>query len=54
MSSPLLVIAEVAGHVAEPVSSGNIVTQLTETFGLNVPAILAQIVSFTVVAWVLW
>lgn len=53
MSSPLLVLAEVAGHAAEPAAGGGI-TQLTETFGINVPSILAQIVSFTVVAWVLW
>ena len=25
-----------------------------DTFGVNVPALIAQILSFTVVAWVLW
>ena len=54
MSSSLLVLAEVAGHAAEHAASGDAVTQLTETFGINVPSILAQIVSFAVVAWVLW
>lgn len=54
MLSPVLVLAEVASHAAETTESGNSITQLTETFGINVPAILAQILSFAVVAWVLW
>ena len=54
MSAPLLVLAEVAGHPAEAAASGGGITQLTETFGINVPSILAQMLSFCVVAWVLW
>ncbi len=54
MSAPLLVLAEVAGHSAEAAPSGGGITQLTETFGINVPSILAQMLSFCVVAWVLW
>jgi F-type H+-transporting ATPase subunit b len=59
MLSPLLILAEATAPAAA--SDGGIVNQLKETvtqvsstFGINVPAILAQIVSFAVVAWVLW
>lgn len=58
MLSPLLVIAEAAAPAG---SSGDTMgqlketlTQVSSTFGLNAPAILAQIVSFSVVAWILW
>jgi F-type H+-transporting ATPase subunit b len=54
MLSPVLVLAEVAGHAAEASESGGGITQLTQTFGINLPAIIAQVVSFTVVAFVLW
>ena len=56
MLSPLLVLAENAA----PANGGIVdqlketVTQVTERFGVNVPAILAQVVSFSVVAFVLW
>jgi len=52
--TPVLVLAEVTAHTAEAAPSGNAITQLTETFGINLPSILAQMVSFAVVAWVLW
>jgi F-type H+-transporting ATPase subunit b len=54
MFSPVLVLAAVAPEAAEHAESSSAITQLTETFGINVPAILAQIVSFVVVAWILW
>ncbi len=44
MFSNLLVLAAAAGGL----------TQITDTFGINLPAILAQVVSFSVVAYVLW
>lgn len=52
MLSPVLALAEVTTPAAE--ASGGGITQLTQTFGINVPSILAQVVSFAVVAWVLW
>lgn len=57
MLSPVLVLAEVATHGAEAAHSGGAmsqVTQITDAFGVNLPAILAQVVSFAVVAFVLW
>ncbi len=59
MLSPLLVIAE-ATAAAAPASGDTMgqlketLTQVSNTFGVNLPAIIAQIVSFSVVAWVLW
>lgn len=56
MLSPLLVMAAATA----PADSNTLdqlketVTQVSDNFGLNYPAILAQIVSFAVVAWVLW
>jgi len=44
MFSTLPVLAAAAGGL----------TQITDTFGINLPAILAQVVSFSVVAYVLW
>lgn len=59
MLSTLLVLAEATGHVAGTAahSSGGLsemVTPITDAFGVNLPAILAQVVSFSVVAFVLW
>ncbi|HVS53048.1 MAG TPA: F0F1 ATP synthase subunit B [Opitutaceae bacterium] len=53
MLSPLLILAEAAGRVPEAAADSGI-TQITDRFGLNVPAVLAQILSFAVVAFVLW
>ena len=44
MFSPQPILAEASGSI----------TQLTQTFGIDVPSLLAQIVSFCVVAFVLW
>jgi F-type H+-transporting ATPase subunit b len=59
MLSTLLVLAEVAGHAAdaaaahgEAAASG--LTKITQDFGISVPDILAQVVSFSIVAFVLW
>jgi F-type H+-transporting ATPase subunit b len=37
-----------------PGDGGNAITKITQDFGINVPSILAQMVSFTIVAYVLW
>lgn len=60
MSSHLLVLAEVAGHTSETPaaqSSGSLLDQMVQLlndFGVNWPSFLAQVLSFCVVAWVLW
>jgi F-type H+-transporting ATPase subunit b len=53
MLSHLLILAEAAGHASEAAADSGI-TQITDRFGLNIPAVLAQILSFAVVAFVLW
>ena len=50
MLSTLLVVAEVAAH--GEAATG--LTKITQDFGISVPNILAQILSFSVVAFVLW
>ena len=59
MSSPLLLLAEVTGHVVETAAahgeaapSG--LTKITQDFGIQVPFIIAQVVSFSFVAFILW
>ncbi|MFA6961457.1 MAG: F0F1 ATP synthase subunit B [Opitutaceae bacterium] len=58
MSSFLLPLAQVTEHAVETVAAhgegSNAITQLTDSFGISVPFILAQVVSFSVVAFVLW
>jgi len=58
MLSTLLVFAEVAGHVADSAAAhgeaATGLTKITQDFGISVPDILAQILSFSVVAFVLW
>lgn len=54
----MLVLAEVTGKVAEAsahtAEAGNALTQITDSFGVSLPKILAQVLNFTVVAIVLW
>ena len=54
----LPVLAEATGQVAEATSahtgSVNPITEITHTFGLNLPAVIGQIVNFCIVAYVLW
>jgi F-type H+-transporting ATPase subunit b len=56
MSSSLLFLAAATAHAAEDAhgeaTSG--ITQITQDFGISVPLILAQILSFSIVAFVLW
>ncbi len=51
MLSPLLVLAEAAAP-AEQVPSG--IRQITDTFGISTPFLIAQIVNFCLVAFILW
>ena len=56
---PMLVLAEVTGQVAEAsahasVESGNAFTKITDNFGVSLPEVVAQILSFSVLAYVLW
>ena len=56
MLSSLLVLAAATTHAVEGAhgAAPSGLTQLTEQFGINVPFILAQILSFSIVAFVLW
>ncbi len=49
MSSLLLTLA-----AATPADGENAIVKLTNDFGINLPSILAQMVSFGIVAFVLW
>ena len=53
MFSPLLVLAATSGDAAHGEAASGI-TKLTSEFGINPPLILAQILSFTIVAVILW
>ncbi|MDO8543146.1 MAG: F0F1 ATP synthase subunit B [Opitutaceae bacterium] len=56
MLSPLLVLAAATTHAVEAghgeTASG--ITKITQDFGISVPFILAQILSFSIVAFILW
>ena len=56
MFSPLLVLAAATTHAAAgaPVEAASGLTQITQDFGISVPLILAQTLSFSIVASVLW
>lgn len=50
-----IVLAEVAGHTAEATGeAASGLTKITQDFGLSLPNILAQILSFSVVAFVVY
>jgi F-type H+-transporting ATPase subunit b len=49
MPSPLLILAQAAAPEA---ATG--ITKITQDFGISVPFILAQVLNFSVVAFVLW
>ena len=49
--SLLLVLAHATGHAAEAATG---ITKITQDFGISVPFILAQILNFSVVAFILW
>jgi F-type H+-transporting ATPase subunit b len=55
MSSPLLLLAQVSdATAAAPGGLMSGVTRITNEFGIRAPLLLAQIVNFTVVAFLLW
>ncbi len=51
MLSTILVLAEATGHAA---AAPDGITKITQDFGISVPLVLAQVLSFSVVAFVLW
>ena len=57
MLSSLFVLAQAAGHAAEAPAHGSSmdsITKISQDFGVSVPLILAQVLSFSIVALVLW
>jgi len=53
MLSHLILLAQATAAEAGPAAGGGI-TKITKDFGLSVPFILAQILNFSIVAFVLW
>jgi F-type H+-transporting ATPase subunit b len=57
MLSHLLILAQAAGPAADAASHGEAasgITKITQEFGLSWPFLLAQILNFSVVAFLLW
>ena len=57
MLSHLLIIAQAAGPAAEAATQGDAasgITKITQQFGLSWPFLLAQIINFSLVAFILW
>jgi F-type H+-transporting ATPase subunit b len=52
MLSHLLILAQTAAPAAEPAASG--ISKITRDFGISWPFILAQILNFSIVAFLLW
>lgn len=53
MLSNLILFAEVTGHAAAA-GEGSGITKVLSDFGINLPGLLAQVLSFSIVAFVLW
>src|SRR5580658_1520182 len=53
MLSHLLILAQAAAPAADAAAPSGI-TKITQDFGISTPFILAQIINFTVVAFILW
>lgn len=57
MLSSLLVLAEVTGHATEAAAHGAAtdgITKIAQDFGLSLPLFLAQVLSFSIVSFILW
>ena len=58
MPSSVLILAQATGHAAEAAAahgeSGGGITKIFQDFGISLPFILAQILNFSVVAFILW
>lgn len=57
MLSHLILLAQATGSAAEAVAphgDTSAITKITQEFGISVPFILAQVVNFSIVAFVLW
>ena len=53
MLSHLIILAQTAEPAASPAAAGGI-TKITQDFGISLPFILAQILNFSIVAFILW
>ena len=54
MSSSLLFFAAAASHAVEHGEAASGITKITQDFGISLPFFLAQVLSFSIVAFVLW
>lgn len=57
MLSSLLVLAETTVHTAEAAAAhgeASGITKIVSDFGINLPGILAQVLNFSIVAFILW
>jgi F-type H+-transporting ATPase subunit b len=56
MLSPLLILAEVTGHAAETAhaEAATGISKIISDFGISWPFFLAQVLNFSVVAFILW
>ena len=54
MLSSLLVLAEAPGHAAAAAAHDDGITKIFHDFGVSVPLISAQVLSFSIVAFALW
>lgn len=54
MISNLLLLAEVSGHAVAATGEASGITKILTDFGINLPGIIAQVISFSVVAYVLY
>ena len=57
MHSSLLILAQTTGAAVEVAAHGEAasgITKITQDFGISLPNILAQVLSFSLVAFVLW
>ena len=58
MLSSLLILAEATGHAAEAAAAhgeaASGITKITQDFGISWPFLLAQVLNFSVVAFILW
>ena len=52
MLTHLLILAEAAAPEAAP--AGNAISKITQEFGISWPFILAQVLNFSIVAFLLW
>lgn len=54
MLSNLILFAETTSHAAAATGEASGITKVLSDFGINLPGLLAQVLSFSIVAFVLW